>query len=118
QAMIRIRGFAGEHELSIPVAVNAEILDEQSHPAIEKIWARRSLMELMNRATLDAALTQQLPDRIKSVALAHGLMSAYTAFIAVDSSYRTEGAYGTIVPVAVPVPEGVRYETTVSPGSR
>lgn len=118
QAMIRVRGFAGEHELTVPVAVSAEMLDEQAHPAIEKIWARRSLMELMNRATIDATLARQLPERVKSVALAHGLMSAYTAFIAVDSSSRTEGAYGTTVPIAVPVPDGVRYETTVSPGSR
>ena len=41
------------------------------------------------------------------------LMSAYTAFVAVDSSRRTEGRTGTTVPVAVPVPEGVKYETTV-----
>jgi hypothetical protein len=35
------------------------------------------------------------------------------AAIAVDSTRRTEGAEGTTVPVAVPVPEGVKYETTV-----
>ena len=40
-------------------------------------------------------------------------MSAYTAFIAVDSSRVTEGDHGVSVPVAVPVPDGVRYETTV-----
>jgi Ca-activated chloride channel family protein len=40
-------------------------------------------------------------------------MSAFTAFVAVDSTRRTEGAEGTTVPVAVPVPEGVKYHTTV-----
>lgn len=39
--------------------------------------------------------------------------SAYTSFVAVDSKTRTQGVYGTTVHVAVPVPQGVRYETTV-----
>ena len=51
--------------------------------------------------------------RIKQVALEHGLMSAYTAFVAVDSLTRTAGDHGTTVPVPVPMPKGVRYETTV-----
>jgi len=50
---------------------------------------------------------------IKQVALEYGLMSAYTAFVAVDSSRRTEGDHGVTVVVPVPVPDGVRYETTV-----
>jgi Ca-activated chloride channel family protein len=54
-----------------------------------------------------------LPARIKQVALDYGLMSEYTAFVAVDASKRTSGRFGTTVPVAVPVPDGVRYDTTV-----
>jgi Ca-activated chloride channel family protein len=42
-------------------------------------------------------------------------MSAYTSFVAVDTSQRTEGTHGTTVHQAVPVPDGVRYETTVDP---
>jgi Ca-activated chloride channel family protein len=55
----------------------------------------------------------ELPGAIKQVALDYGLMSAFTAFVAVDSIRRTEGSEGTTVPVAVPVPEGVKYDTTV-----
>ena len=40
-------------------------------------------------------------------------MSDYTAFVAVDASRRTAGSHGTTVHQAVPVPEGVRYQTTV-----
>jgi Ca-activated chloride channel family protein len=37
----------------------------------------------------------------------------YTAFVAVDSTRLTAGMHGVTVAVPVPVPEGVRYETTV-----
>ncbi|MHC4088613.1 MAG: hypothetical protein ACYSU5_25915 [Planctomycetota bacterium] len=47
------------------------------------------------------------------VALEYSLMSAYTAFVAVDSSRITEGDHGVTVDVPVPVPDGVRYDTTV-----
>jgi Ca-activated chloride channel family protein len=40
-------------------------------------------------------------------------MSAFTSFVAVDSSVRTAGEHGTTVSVPVPVPDGVKYETTV-----
>jgi len=50
---------------------------------------------------------------IRATAIEYGLLSQYTAFVAVDSSRVTEGSSGTTVPVPVPVPAGVKYETTV-----
>ena len=50
---------------------------------------------------------------MRQLALDYQLMSAYTAFVAVDARERTAGRLGTTVPVPVPVPEGVRYDTTV-----
>jgi len=50
---------------------------------------------------------------IKQVALDYDLMSAFTSFVAVDSLTQTRGGPGTTVPVAVPVPQGVNYKTTV-----
>ena len=69
------------------------------------------IADLADRATHEdpAAIAPQ----IKRVALDYGLMSAYTAFVAVDSSTRTAGTQGTTVFVPVPVPDGVPYETTV-----
>lgn len=55
-----------------------------------------------------------LPRTIKQVALDYGLMSVYTAFVADDSLTKTASTHGTTVAVPVPVPEGVKYETTVS----
>ena len=55
----------------------------------------------------------ELPTQIRRIALDYGLMSAYTAMVAVDSLTRTAGDHGVSVAVPVPIPEGVRYETTV-----
>jgi Ca-activated chloride channel family protein len=52
-------------------------------------------------------------DEIRRVALQYGLMSEWTSFVAVDSLSRTEGNFGTTVVQPVPVPSGVRYDTTV-----
>ena len=51
---------------------------------------------------------------IKTTALDYGLLSQFTAYIAVDSSHSTQGWSGTTVPVPVPTPECVKYETTVT----
>jgi hypothetical protein len=56
-----------------------------------------------------------LQQKIEQTALAYHLASAFTSFVAVDSSRVTEGDHGTTVHVPVPVPSGVRYDTTVGP---
>ncbi len=82
-----------------------------THPGIACVWARKRIEDLGNQATYDS--NPDLPGEIKQVALEYGLMSAYTAFVAVDSSHRTSGDHGVTVAVPVPVPDGVLYETTV-----
>ena len=67
--------------------------------------------ELVEQATY--APTPTLPAQIKQIALDYGLMSSLTAFIAVDASGRTAGTEAITVPVAVPISEGVKYETAV-----
>lgn len=61
-------------------------------------------------------LVGQIKQTVLQTALNHNLMSSYTAFIAVDSMTKTDGAFGTTVAVPVPTPEGVQYETTVDNG--
>ena len=107
---IRITGKVGDvyRQMTIPV------LDDQAyrgHEAISYVWARKKIEELNSRAVYDS--NPEMKDEIRDVALRYSLMSAYTAFIAVDSSRRTEGDHGVTVAVPVSVPDGVRYETTV-----
>lgn len=109
-ATVRVRGKVGDETREIALAVNPDDTSA-SHKGIPSVWARMKIADLADRATYDR--DSELPEQIKQVALEYGLMSAYTAFVAVDSLTRTAGEYGTTVAVPVPVPEGVRYETTV-----
>ncbi len=81
------------------------------HDGLAFVWARRKIEELSKREIV--LPNPELPGIIKDVALEYSLMSQYTAFVAVDSSRRTEGDHGVTVNVPVSVPDGVKYETTV-----
>ncbi|MEO1129232.1 MAG: VIT domain-containing protein [Planctomycetota bacterium] len=84
-----------------------------TNDALATLWARTKIADLMNM--LAWTDDPQLPEAVTQLALGFDLMSKYTAFVAVDSLSVTEGDHGVSVVVPVPVPEGVRYETTVSP---
>lgn len=107
-ATVRISGRAGGESKTITVAVDA---GDATRPALASVWARTKIADLEDRATLEGGTEVQ--PQITQVALNYNLMSAYTAFVAVDSSQRTAGSHGTTVAVPVPVPDGVRYDTTV-----
>ena len=86
---------------------------EDTHVFIPNIWARLRIAELEDRQAWTHDPHNELAGAIKQTALEYALMSDYTAFVAVDASRRTAGSHGTTVHQAVPVPEGVRYQTTV-----
>src|SRR5205807_517996 len=79
--------------------------------ALASVWARQKIADLADRATFEP--TPDLGGQIRQIAMEYNLMSAFTAFVAVDSMTRTAADHGTTVSVPVPVPEGVRYDTTV-----
>jgi Ca-activated chloride channel family protein len=107
---IRINGMAANRpfQLTTPALLSRAGMAHEGLPAI---WARMKVAELADQSSYQP--DPELPEAIKRVALDYGLMSPFTAFVAVDSTRRTEGSEGTTVPVAVPVPEGVKYKTTV-----
>jgi len=107
---IRVTGRAGnnEHAMTIPTSGDSEA----AHPGLAAVWARTKIADLADRSTYEGA--DELPDAIKQIALEYGLMSAYTAFVAVDSLSKTAGSHGTTVQVPVPVSEGLQYDTTVT----
>jgi Ca-activated chloride channel family protein len=110
--VIKVKGTIAGEKREIPITLK---LDESAaqHPAIAAVWARMKIADLADHAAYEP--NADLPQQIKQVALEYGLMSSFTAFVAVDSMTRTSGDHGTTIAVPVPVPEGVRYETTVTP---
>jgi len=106
---IRVTGKVASERSDFSVPVDQETT--AAHKALPSVWARMKIADLSDESTY--APNPELPDQIKQVALDYGLMSAFTAFVAVDSTQQTPGTEGTTVPVAVPVPEGVKYETSV-----
>ncbi len=109
-ATVRVHGKVGGEEREMIVKVNADDAANQ-HKGIAPVWARAKIADIDDRATYDSSA--DFAREIRQVALEYGLMSAYTSFVAVDSSKRTAGDHGTSVEVPVPVPAGVKYETTV-----
>jgi len=110
---VRVSGRVGRQNKTIDVSV-AEAGGQDVNAALPQVWARTKLAELGDRATWDAEAGRDVAGTTRGTSLEYGLLSPYTAFIAVDSLTRTSGAFGTTVNVPVPVPEGARYETTVT----
>jgi Ca-activated chloride channel family protein len=106
-AKVIVRGRAGTEELAYFVDIN----DDEVHPGIESVWARCKITELSDREAY--APSEQLRREITETSLAYRLLCKYTAFVAKDESRITEGEYGVSISVPVPVPDGVKYETTV-----
>jgi Ca-activated chloride channel family protein len=99
---VTARNGLGNVEIVTPVLRN----DESATAALTSIWARAKIADL--------SLSFKNSDReIRKTALDYSLLSQFTAFVAVDSTKRTRGSEGVTIEQAVPVPQGVKYNTAV-----
>ena len=105
---VTVSARAGGEPLTVAVRS-----DHADRPSLAKVWARERIAELADRMSWAGDPGGELKDTITTTALEHQLMSGYTSFVAVDSRIRTAGDHGVTVYQAVPVPDGVRYSTTV-----
>ena len=107
---IAIHGWLGTERHTLRVQANA--LTPVAHSGIASMWARSRIREIS-----DALVTTQEPglkEDLLATSLEHRVLCDLSAFVAVDSLAPTTGAEPHTVNVAVPVPEGVSYETTVA----
>jgi Ca-activated chloride channel family protein len=102
---VTVRGVVGNEPVNFEVPAEAA-----EHAGISTVWARAKITDLHDQAIYES---KDVSGEVKAIALEYGLMSEVTSFVAVDSTRVTAGDHGTTVAVPVPVPEGVRYETTV-----
>lgn len=108
---VSVNGRIAMEPASFAVAL-AEKDASENHAGVAAVWARLKIKDLMNDATRSPAAAEEIKTSVLETALTYNLMSSFTAFVAVDSMTRTEGEFGTTVAVPVPVPDGVKYETT------
>jgi Ca-activated chloride channel family protein len=108
---LRVTGNTGSKPISLQLPVSFDA-PASSHHGLPAVWARAKIADLASQSI--RAPDDELPEQIRQIALDYGLMSPFTAFLAVDSASRTGGTDGVSVPVAVPVPDGVKYDTTVN----
>jgi len=106
-----VHGRVGGEERAMRVAVGAADADNR-HAAITKLWARTKIDDLSHQTGGEAGEQRSV---ITTIALENGLMSDYTAFVAVDSSSDTGTTPPTRMGIPVPVPKGVSYGNTVAP---
>ncbi|MYA16134.1 MAG: VWA domain-containing protein [Gammaproteobacteria bacterium] len=107
---VRVLGFSGGERRTVMAAGHEQ---DEAGSSLAKVWARLRIADLADRATWAGDPYGELGDAIRNTALRYQLVSNYTSFVAVDSSHRTPGGHGVTVRQPVPVPDGVRYETTV-----
>jgi Ca-activated chloride channel family protein len=109
---VTVNGRTGMQPVSYSVALDARDANKE-HKGIGAVWARLKIADLMTQISRTPDQAEEIQQSVLKTALDYSLMSALTAFVAVDSMTKTEGAFGTTVSVPVPVPEGVRYDTAV-----
>lgn len=111
---VKVTGKVGGQTRTIEIPVNPTQASANSAQtaALPAIWARQAIADLAERSIYDPNI--ELPQAVRQVALEYGLMSSFTAFVAVDATSKTAGESGTTVATPLPVPEGVKYETTVN----
>lgn len=106
---IRVMGDAGDRDQQFVVNTGGAT---DSHEGLAAIWARTKIADLVDRGTWD--IDRDITGDIRQLALNYSLMSQFTAFVAVDSLTRTAGTQGMTIRVPVAMPDGVKYETTVT----
>ena len=110
QRKVRVLGSSDGERRTL---MTAQDIEGGAGASIAKVWARLRIADLANRQTWAGDPYGELRDAIRDTALRHQLVSNYTSYVAVDSAMRTTGDHGVTVRQAVPVPDGVRYDTTV-----
>ena len=108
---VTVSGRAGMQPASFEVAAADATA---THAGVSAVWARLKIKDMMNTLRTSPAAAEEIQQSVLQTALNHGLMSNFTAFVAVDSLTRTDGEPGRTVNVPSEVPDGVDYNATVS----
>jgi len=107
---LEVTGKVGSKTLRVPIRVERT---DTAGKSLASVWARAKIASLTDQSS-DVNADAPWHEAVRQVALDFNVVSAYTAFVAVDAATPTGAGPTTTVPVAVPVPTGVNYDTTVT----
>jgi Ca-activated chloride channel family protein len=101
---IEIEGLAAGGAVRLPIDVRQAAVRDDT-PALRYLWARSRIAALgdSNRLGRDDEAVRE----ITRLGLAHGLLTDYTSFIAVDHVLRNPGGSAAAVDQPLPLPQGV-----------
>ncbi|MFH0881205.1 MAG: VWA domain-containing protein, partial [Lentisphaerota bacterium] len=107
QGTIRILAKQAGQEVAYPLAINLPSI-EDANQALPALWARSRIRELESEQY--GGDNQDVVKAITDLALQYRLMSAYTAFVAVEEKVVNESGQVKTIQVPVEMPDGVSYE--------
>jgi Ca-activated chloride channel family protein len=103
KSIVTVRATQAERKVSFPLAVELPERDA-SFPQVPLVWARARVAELERR--LVRGEDEKIAGEIRTLALRYGILTRYTAFVAVDEASHTRGASQKVA-VPVEIPEGL-----------
>ena len=100
-----------------PVEIRAALkLEGGRDPAIERIWARARVDDLLDQTALQPERYKELSKEITRLALEHGLVTPLTSFAAVEEGETGLEGKPRLIRVAQPLPAGLDHERFLNPG--
>jgi Ca-activated chloride channel homolog len=92
-----------------PVTLSLSLAQPSTRePAIERLWARERVDDLIEQAELEPQRADKLRAEIVGLALAHNLVTVYTSFVAIDHVDAVSGGQPRVIHVAQPLPQGLQ----------
>ena len=109
EALLTGRTQGRRHRVTIPTLGSVA----RERASLDAIWAREKIADLSRSAWIEPGRASRIQRDILNVALEHGLVSQFTAFVAVDGREAVnDGAPERTVLISVPFPEGTESDPT------
>jgi Ca-activated chloride channel family protein len=106
---VKVSGNVGGKRITMKIDVDLDATVKRE--SLPLIWARSEIQHIADSLAREA--DDSLESRGLNLALNYNLVSDWTSFVAVDASEVVEEPGDRTETVPVPVPDGVKYDTTV-----
>ena len=106
---VTVRGRAAGRDVAFKIKIDLDATRKRE--SLPLLWARSEIQHIADRLAVEA--DSSLESRALDLALNFNLLSDWTSFVAVDASTIVDEPGTRTETVPVPVPDGVKYDTTV-----